>query len=158
MKPPLSSLPELFKAWGITTNPTDIVVDFGQSAQVTGGSGKPEENPLILFITAETFNRENVLTSKLEAMLLGVSGTFKKAPDSPYDFEPLIFSSKKAGLTQPIELSKPVEDFKKTVPPTGEQYVLAAQVAGHLQNRLSRRPAKSPAGTAWSPPCTSSCR
>lgn len=143
LAPPLSSLPELFKAWGVSTNPTDVVVDFGQSTQIRGGDGKPEDNPLFLSIHPETFNRKNVLTSKLEVMLLGVCGAIRKAQDSPYEFEPLIFSTPKAGITQPIELQKPVAEFKKIVPITGERYTIAAQVRGTFKTAFPGGPPTS---------------
>jgi ABC-type uncharacterized transport system involved in gliding motility auxiliary subunit len=145
VSPPLSSIQELFKAWGVSTTPTNVIVDFGQSTQIRGAAGRPEDNPLFLSIGPETLNRDNVLTSKLGSLLIGVCGAIQKAPDSPYEFEPLIFSTQKAGITQPIELSKPVAEFKKTVTVTGEKYILAAQVRGIFKTAFPDGPGKDPA-------------
>lgn len=141
---PASSAQTLFKAWGISTDPLSITVDYGQSTRMGSPSGKTDDNPLVLSLRPDTMNHKNQITSRLDSMLVGLSGALRKAADSSYEFEPLLFSSHDAALATVMQISKPVEDIRREISPAGEQLVLAAQVRGKFKTAFPDGPPKIP--------------
>src|SRR6185295_3486585 len=66
-----SSLPALFKAWGVEMNPGKVLAD------VVFASGQGQRyTPTVLTLNRTAFNRDDVVTSQVETLLYAFGGAF----------------------------------------------------------------------------------
>ena len=128
-----SDLPELFKAWGVSYDPNQVLLDGKYALQVNSQSGVPVRHLAILGFSADAMNQEDVVSSQLSSVNMQSAGAFRLAEGSPMKLVPLVQSSDQAMLV-PVDRIKFAADpatlfadFK----PSGETYV----VAGRLQGR-----------------------
>jgi ABC-type uncharacterized transport system involved in gliding motility auxiliary subunit len=98
MRPSGSSLDKLFSAWGVSMDPAKVVADMDQPTRVRTANNMVENNPVWISARGEAFSDSDVVTSKLESMLLPVAGAIEKTEDSPYEFETMVQSGKNASL------------------------------------------------------------
>ena len=125
-----SSLPELFKQWGIRMNAAQVLADFGLATRLRDQNGQIEENPLWVSLSKESFNTDNVITAKLESMLLPVVGTIEKLPDHPVAYEALLRSSDYSGQTDAFKTQFGVSELRRDFKATPEIYDLAVVLRG----------------------------
>jgi ABC-type uncharacterized transport system involved in gliding motility auxiliary subunit len=77
-QPSSSTLPNLFKAWGLAMNPDKVISDV-----VFGSGGGTRYTPTVLSLNRTAFNRDDVVTSQIETLLYAFGGAFElKLPDS----------------------------------------------------------------------------
>ncbi len=73
-QPGSSSLPRLFKAWGVTMDPDKVIAD------VTYASGAGQRyTPTVITLNRTALNRDDVATSQIDTLLLAFSGVFDTA-------------------------------------------------------------------------------
>ncbi|MEX2496968.1 MAG: Gldg family protein [Woeseia sp.] len=128
-----SNLQVLFDAWGLQFSTTEVVADAALALQVSSGmTGRPVRHLGLLGMTSGQLNEEGVVTADLESINVGMAGHLRMADDSSLAFEPLITSSRNAAtipasrfsfLPDPAAL---LNEFS----PTGEEYVVGAQLHG----------------------------
>jgi len=128
-----SSLPKLFKQWGIRMNATQVLVDFGLATRLRDQNGKIEDNPLWVSLTPESFNDDSVITAKLESMLLPVAGTIEKVPDHPVNYEALLRSSTYSGQTDAFKTQFGASELRRDFKATPETYDLAVILRGSFK-------------------------
>lgn len=136
---PSSSLPRLFDVWGITMESSRMVVDFENATAVRGAAGQAENSPIILSLGEDGFNGADVLTSRLEKMLLPVSGAIARKPDAKADFEPLLSSGKEASLVATTRLREDPAGLRRGFTPGGP-YHLAVRIAGLFETAFPGGP------------------
>src|SRR6185295_12054014 len=70
-----SSLPRLFKAWGVEMSPGKVIADMvyysGQGQRMT---------PTVLTLNRNALNRDDVVTSQIETLLYAFGGAFEVKP------------------------------------------------------------------------------
>lgn len=125
-----SSLDKLMTAWGVTTESGKVLVDFDNPTRVRAMNNQPEDNPMWLTIRSDGFNSNNIITSKLESVLLPVAGVLKKLPDSTYDYEPLIQSSQKTSLTESFRANFGAAQIRRDFTSSNIKYDLAVKIRG----------------------------
>ena len=70
-QPGASTLPRLFKAWGIGMEPGKVVAD------VTYASGAGQRyTPTVMTLTRSAFSKDDIATSQIDTLLLAFSGVF----------------------------------------------------------------------------------
>jgi ABC-type uncharacterized transport system involved in gliding motility auxiliary subunit len=142
MLPPAASLPQLFKVWGFSMDPTEVVADFGQPTRIRTPANVIEENPALISAHGESFDRKTLATSKLNSMLFAMSGAIRREADSPYEFEPLVQSSGNAAMIPIIKLTMGVEGMRRDFSPSGERFTVAALVRGTFKTAFPEGPPK----------------
>ena len=76
-QPSSSTLPTLFKAWGVTMDPGKVVSDV-----VFGSGGGARYTPTVLSLNRTAFSRDDIVTSQIETLLYAFGGAFElKLPD-----------------------------------------------------------------------------
>jgi gliding motility-associatede transport system auxiliary component len=140
MGPSASSLDKLFKAWGISYDPSKVVVDYDQTTPVRGRNNSVEQSPVMLSPRNEAFNSKNVVTAGLEQMLLPLAGGLTKAKESPYEFEPLIKSGKNAGLIDAFKATLGPDAIQRAFAPAKEPLYLAVRVVGKFKTAFPEGP------------------
>jgi ABC-type uncharacterized transport system involved in gliding motility auxiliary subunit len=137
---------DVLKSWGVLMKPDKIVADFNYSARLTLGDGRQETNPLWLSLNAGAFNRESILTSKLESMILATAGAFQKAGEGDFEYEPLIRSSVNASLMEKFQARLSAESIRRAFSPSGESLDLAVRVRGRFPSFPSETAEKDAVG------------
>ncbi|MBN1557915.1 MAG: Gldg family protein [Lentisphaerae bacterium] len=94
-----SSLDPLLDAWGIPFDSGSVVADLRAASRIRAGENRVEESPVWLSLTAAGhINREDVLTAKLESLMLPFAGAFRDETSDRLTVTPLVTSSSSAGL------------------------------------------------------------
>ncbi len=143
---PPSSLPDLFKAWGVEMDPNHIVGDvtYGQRVTVDYLNEQREVAYVAwLGLPEEAFNKADPVTGDLRHVNMAMAGHLRKIDGAATTLTPLITSSDQSALIEaamklrrapnPIDL---LRDFK----PDGGRYVLAARLAGPSKSAFSGPP------------------
>jgi ABC-type uncharacterized transport system involved in gliding motility auxiliary subunit len=130
-----SDLAELFEAWGLDFSAERFVADAGLALQVnTAQSQRPVRHVGILGVTRDNMNPEDVITGELDAVNMASVGRLALAEDSPLSLEPLMSSSRQAGLldAERLQFLADPSELMDQMGATGEEYTLAARVRGSV--------------------------
>ncbi|NQT94398.1 MAG: GldG family protein, partial [Lentisphaerae bacterium] len=93
-----SDLERMLPAWGVGYDPQRVLADIKSASRVSGGGGRVEDNPVWLTVRADQINREDVLTSRLELLMLPFAGAFSDQTTDEVEYTALITSSDSAGM------------------------------------------------------------
>ncbi|MCW7554270.1 Gldg family protein [Endozoicomonas gorgoniicola] len=130
-----SSLPILFKAWGIEMDKSKVLADGTLALSVGSPSGRPVRHLGILGLNEQSFNSDDVITSMLNSVNVATSGAVIQLEDAPTDIEVLLHSTKNAMLMDAslfamlFDPSSLYKDFKAT----GTEYPMAVRVTGMVK-------------------------
>jgi ABC-type uncharacterized transport system involved in gliding motility auxiliary subunit len=145
--PPSSSLDKLFKAWGVEFSTMDVVADNRYALGIRQGQ-KSVRHVGLLGLEMDAMSKDDVITSGLGTVNVGLAGYFKSAEGATSKLTPLLQSSTEAEtlpvarfqfLPDPGEL---LNGFKAT----GTQYTIAARLEGPVKSAFSDGPPKPPEG------------
>ncbi len=124
-QPSSSTLPALFKAWGLAMDPGKVVSDV-----VFGSGGGQRYTPSVLSLNRTAFNRDDIVTSQIETLLYAFGGAFEvKAPDSLRVTE-LVKSSPDSMLVDNADATKSGDEATKAFKPSGTAMPLALRLTG----------------------------
>ncbi len=135
-----SSLKKLFDAWGIEFDTTKVVLDRKYALTVGGGNQQQARHYGLLAITNENIDSEDVTTSELEVISMGVAGAISAKEGSSILFTPIVTSSDDATLVDASrfrflpDLSQLSEGFE----PIGEPFTFIARVQGKLESAFKQ--------------------
>jgi ABC-type uncharacterized transport system involved in gliding motility auxiliary subunit len=145
--PPSSNLEKLFKAWGVEFSAGDVVADNRYALSIRQGQ-RSIRHPGLLGLDMDAMSKDDVITSGLGTVNVGLAGYFKAAEGATAKLTPLLQSSTEAEtvpvtrfqfLPDPGEL---LNGFKAT----GTQYTIAARLEGSLKSAFPDGPPKPPEG------------
>jgi ABC-type uncharacterized transport system involved in gliding motility auxiliary subunit len=140
-----SSLPKLFKAWGMEFDPAKVVADPTFMRELRGPDGRPQVVPSFLFLNSEAINRDDVLTSQTDDVWLPFAGAFTGTPAEGLKSDVLLKSSKQAqlvdGVTAQFNGQKTIDELK----PAGVNYSLGMRLTGKFKTAF---PDGKPGGDA----------
>jgi len=126
-QPSSSSLPLLFKAWGVEMDPGKVVADV----QYGAGSGQ-RYTPTVLQLNRNAFNREDIVTGGLELILYAFGGGFE-VKNEGLKVTPLMRSSQSSMLVDNANATKSGDDATKAFVPSGKSFPLAIRLTGRFK-------------------------
>jgi len=140
-----SNLPILFASWGLSYDPSKVVLDA--SSAMTVAQADPSLPPVrhvgVLGLRAANMNQKDVVTADLESLNVASAGSLSLRPDSTLKLEPLLQSTANSMLadTQKVRAASSdpgllARDFK---PDGGGPYVLAGRLSGPLKTAFPER-------------------
>jgi ABC-type uncharacterized transport system involved in gliding motility auxiliary subunit len=137
-----STLPRLFKAWGVEMNPGKVVAD----AVYYSGSGN-RYTPTVLTLNRSALNRDDVVTSQIETLLYAFGGAFNVKPAQGLKVTELAKSSPNSMLVDNVVASVSGEAAMKGFKPDEKAKLLALRLAGKFATAFpeGRPKADSPA-------------
>jgi ABC-type uncharacterized transport system involved in gliding motility auxiliary subunit len=97
LKAASSSMDKLFQAWGVSYESGSVLADLKRTSQVRSGNNQVEDSPVWLSLRAQDVNRNDILTARLETLLMPFAGSFSAESTSNLTVTPLISSSDAAG-------------------------------------------------------------
>ena len=132
---PASSLDRLFGAWGVSFDTTNAVTDNRYALSV-GGRFRPVRHIGLLGLDADAMNQEDVISSGLGTVNVGIAGHFTLADGATAKLEPLLHSSVESELmpTERFQFLPDPGDLLDNFTPEGKEYVLAARLEGPLKS------------------------
>ncbi len=144
-----SHLEPLLASWGVNFPANQVVVDLerGITVQVRQGEA-PLQHIAILGFTHDSMAKD-VVTAELDTVNMVTAGSLTPVAGSKLKFEPLIRTSKQAGLL-PVERFAMLQDadsLRDGFRPTGD-FVVAARVSGEATSAFAAAP---PAGVTAKP-------
>ncbi len=126
-QPSSSTLPTLFKAWGVGMNPDKVVSDV-----VFGSGGGQRYTPTVLSLNRTAFNRDDVVTSQIETLLYAFGGAFE-VKNSPLKVTDLVRSSPNSMLVDNANATRSGDEATKSFKPSGAAMPLALRLNGRFK-------------------------
>lgn len=123
-----STLPTLFKAWGVAMDPGKVIADTVYAS----GRG-PRYTPTVLSLNRTAFNRSDVVTSQLETLLYAFGGAFKVNPASGLKATDLVTSSADSMLVDDAKATVAGDAATKDFVPGGVALPLALRLSGKFK-------------------------
>jgi len=138
-----STLPTLFKAWGVEMDPGKVIADTVYAS----GRG-PRYTPTVLSLNRTAFNRSDVVTSQLETLLYAFGGAFKVKPADGLKATDLVTSSTDSMLIDDARATLAGDAATKDFVPSGVALPLALRLTGKFKTAF---PAGRPAAPGAKP-------
>jgi ABC-type uncharacterized transport system involved in gliding motility auxiliary subunit len=127
-EPSSSSLPALFKAWGVEMDPGKVVADV-----VFGSGGGARYTPTVLSLNRTALARDDVVTSSIETLLYAFGGAFQIKPVEGIKVTELIRSSPNSMLVDNSNATKSGDEATKNFKPGGKPLPLAVRLTGKFK-------------------------
>jgi ABC-type uncharacterized transport system involved in gliding motility auxiliary subunit len=145
-----STLPRLFKAWGVEMDPAKVVSDV-----VFASGGGPRYTPTVLSLNRTAFSRDDVVTSQIETLLYAFGGAFAVKPAEGLAVSELVRTSPDSMLVDSANATVAGDAATKSFQPGGKNLTLALRLTGRFRTAFPEgRPVdrgskpKPPAGAA----------
>jgi ABC-type uncharacterized transport system involved in gliding motility auxiliary subunit len=122
-----STLPTLFKAWGVEMDPGKVVSDV-----VFGSGGGARYTPTVLSLNRTAFNRDDVVTSQIETLLYAFGGAFNVTPKD-LQVTPLVNTSPDSMLVDNANATKSGNEATASFKPSGKAMPLALRLSGKFK-------------------------
>jgi len=126
--PSSSSLPTLFKAWGIEFDPNKVISDA-----VFGSGGGARYTPTVLSLNRTALSRDDVVTGSIETLLYAFGGAFQVKPVEGLKVTDLVHSSPNAMLVDNSMATKSGDEATKSFRPLGRPLPLAVRLTGKFK-------------------------
>ncbi len=133
-----SSLPKLFKAWGVEMNPGKVIAD----ATFYSGTGQ-RQTPTVLTLNRTAFNRDDVVTSQIETLLYAFGGAFDVKPVEGLKVTELVKSSPNSMLVDNVVSTLSGEAAMKGFLPENKERPLALRLSGKFSTAFPEGKPKS---------------
>ena len=130
-----SSLPALFKAWGIEMNTGKVLSDVVYAS----GSGQ-RYTPTVLSLNSDAFNQHDVVTSQLQTLLYVFGGAFKVNPVAGITVTDLVSSSPNSMLVGDSAATASGDAATKDFRPSGKSWPLALRLTGKFKTAFPDGP------------------
>jgi ABC-type uncharacterized transport system involved in gliding motility auxiliary subunit len=123
--PSASTLPILFKTWGVQMDPGKVIADV-----VFGSGGGARYTPTVLSLNRTAFSRDDIVTGQIETLLYAFGGAFElKTPENLKATE-LVRSSPNSMLVDTMNATKSGEEATRSFNPSGNPMPLALRLTG----------------------------
>ncbi len=123
-----SSLPLLFKAWGVEMDPGKVIADV-----VFGSGGGPNYTPTVLSLNRTAFSRDDVVTGSIETLLYAFGGAFQVKPLEGLRLTELVKSSPESMLVDSANATLRGDEATKGFQPSGKSLPLALRLTGKFK-------------------------
>jgi gliding motility-associatede transport system auxiliary component len=127
-----SSLPRLFKAWGVEMNPGKVLADVVYAS----GAGQ-RLTPTVLTLNRTAFSRDDVVTSQIETLLYAFGGAFEVKPVEGLKVTELVKSSPNSMLVDNIVSTVSGEAAMKGFQPDNKERPLALRLTGKFKTAFA---------------------
>jgi ABC-type uncharacterized transport system involved in gliding motility auxiliary subunit len=123
-----SSLPKLFKAWGVEMNPNKVLADVVYAS----GAGQ-RYTPTVLTLNRTAFNHDDVVTNQIDTLLYAFGGAFDVKPTAGLKVTELIKSSPNSMLVDNVVATVSGDAAMKGFQPENKARPLALRLTGKFK-------------------------
>jgi ABC-type uncharacterized transport system involved in gliding motility auxiliary subunit len=144
-----SHLEPLLTSWGLEFKGDQVVADLERGLTVSMREGEPPSQHIAILGFDGSSMAKDVITTRLDSINMATVGSLAALKDTKLKIEPLIKTSKQAGLlpVQRITMMSDPGSLRDGFKPTGE-FVVAARVSGSAASAFPNGP---PAGVTAAP-------
>lgn len=128
-----SSLDKLFKAWGLEFDSGKVVADMDFSSKTRTGTGQVTDAPAVLSITKEGANKDDVVTSQIDTLLMPFVGTFSGSPAEGIKKVTLLRTSKKSQMVDSFMAMLPGDALSKEFKASDKEMDLGLRLTGKFK-------------------------
>ena len=133
-----SSLPRLFKAWGVEMSTEKVLADV----VFASGAGQ-RYTPTVLTLNRTAFSRDDVATSQIETLLYAFGGAFAVKPVAGLKATELVRSSPNSMLVDNVVATVSGDAATKGFQPGGKALPLAVRLSGKFKTAFAEGRPKS---------------
>jgi ABC-type uncharacterized transport system involved in gliding motility auxiliary subunit len=126
--PSASTLPTLFKTWGVQMDPGKVVADV-----VFGSGGGARYTPTVLSLNRTAFSREDIVTGQIETLLYAFGGAFELKTPENLKVTELVRSSPNSMLVDSMNATKSGDEATRSFKPSGNPMPLALRLTGKFK-------------------------
>jgi len=123
-----SSLPTLFKAWGVEYDSNKVISDV-----VFGSGGGARYTPTVLSLNRTALSRDDVVTGSIETLLYAFGGAFQLKPVEGLKATDLVHSSPNSMLVDNADATKSGDQATRSFKPSGKALPLAVRLTGKFK-------------------------
>lgn len=129
-----SDLDKLLAAWGVQYERSRVVADIEAVSRLRMGQGnRTEDSPVWLSLRRQHVNAEDLLTSKLETMMMPYAGTFRVSASDELKVTTLLSTSETSGMVDAMTAQYGVDGVKRAFRSGLERLNLAVRLHGKLK-------------------------
>ena len=123
-----STLPRLFKAWGVSMDPGKVIAD------VVFASGEGQRyTPTVLSLNRTAFARDDVVTGQIETLLYAFGGAFEVQPADGLTVTELVKSSPNSMLVDDAKATAAGQETTRSFEAGGKSLPLALRLSGKFR-------------------------
>ena len=137
-----SSLDKLLKAWGVQFDTSKVVADINFATRFMRNN-RQENAPAVLSMNPQGINRDDVLTSQLDNLLIPFAGVFTGTPAAGLKQTVLLNTTADSQLVEGMMAQMGGEQITKDFKSSGTAYALAVRLSGKFKTAF---PEGKPAG------------
>jgi ABC-type uncharacterized transport system involved in gliding motility auxiliary subunit len=126
--PSSSTLPTLFKAWGVEFDAGKVISDV-----VFGSGGGARYTPTVLSLNRTAFSRDDIVTGSIETLLYAFGGAFNVKPVDGLKVTELVRSSPNSMLVDNASATKSGDEATRAFKPSGKAMPLALRLTGKFK-------------------------
>ncbi|HEX9397752.1 MAG TPA: Gldg family protein [Burkholderiales bacterium] len=127
-QPSSSTLPQLFKAWGVKMDPDKVIADT-----VFASGGGQRLTPTVLSLNRTAFSRDDVVTGSIETLLYAFGGAFQVTKVEDLRVSELVKSSEDSMLVDNANATRSGDEAIKGFKPSGKALPLALRLTGKFR-------------------------
>ncbi|MDQ5849552.1 MAG: Gldg family protein [Pseudomonadota bacterium] len=127
-QPSSSTLPTLFKAWGLEMDPGKVISDV-----VFASGGGQRYTPTVLSLNRTAFGRDDIVTASVETLLYAFGGAFQTTPVDGIRITELVKSSPNSMLVDNANATRSGDEATKSFQPSGKPLPLALRLTGKFK-------------------------
>jgi ABC-type uncharacterized transport system involved in gliding motility auxiliary subunit len=124
-QPSSSTLPTLFKAWGLEMDPNKVISDV-----VFGSGGGARYTPTVLSLNRTAMSRDDIVTSSVETLLYAFGGALQTKEVAGLRVAELLKSSPDSMLVDNANATKSGDEATRGFKPSGKAMPLAVRITG----------------------------
>lgn len=128
-----STLGKLLDTWGIQFDTTKCVADLEYATMLRGPQGRPQPSPVVLSLTEAAADRDDVVTSQVDSLLMWCAGTFTGTPAEGLKQTVLLKSSPNSQLVDSFTAEMAGEQIQRDFKPSGREHPLAIRLTGKFK-------------------------
>jgi len=127
-----SSMDKLLKAWGITFDTTKVIADRTFTTRFVQ-NGRPQEAPAVLSLNPAGINRDDVVTSQIDNLLVPFAGVFSGTPAEGLKKTVLLYTTPQSQLVEGFMAQMGGDAITKDFKPSGVTNAVAIRLAGKFK-------------------------
>ena len=140
---------KLFPGWGIKMEGTQVLADLNAATRLRTQDNRVENNPLWLSLKPGAFNPADIITAKLESMLLPMSGAIQSLASNDIEYAPLLQSSTQSALVDAYTVRFGGQNLRRDFKASGQKYDIAVKLTGTFNSAFPEgRPSPAPEAAA----------
>jgi ABC-type uncharacterized transport system involved in gliding motility auxiliary subunit len=145
--PRASDMPKLFEQWGIQLVENRVAGDRKHAIEVpTGNQSNPRITDFIVYLNLrqENLNQQEVITSQLDQINIGMAGILEKREGATTEIVPLMETSEDSMQVdvEKVRMFPDPAELLKNFKSEGKKQILAARISGNIKSAFPEGPSE----------------